>query len=808
MKFFETTWEQTIPETLPVVPTVDVVAFPHMIIPLLVVDQKIIDGVKKAVDSGNKLVVIVACKKQAHELALSIGPSDLFSVGTIANVIRIINLQDGGAKILIQGVLRAEISHLDVGDILTAEVKPLKYEDSEDKKKIENKIIFIKTLAENLTQNGNFSSDFSTLLSKMTSPDKIADFILSHLTLNVIELQKLLEARSYSQFFDYVTEYLAREAELVNLHQKVKAKARESMNNAQKEFYIREQIRALKDELGEESNDIKKFKETLEEIKQLLAPESYKEINRCISRLESMSLESTEASVIKTYLECVFDMPWNKETTDNNDIEHAKKMLDEEHYGLESVKDRILDFLSVRQLSNHKSPPILCFYGPPGTGKTSLAQSIAKALGRKHFRISVGGMRDEAEIRGHRRTYVGAIPGRIVKGIRECQTKNPLIIIDEIDKISSDFKGDPASALLEVLDYKQNHSFHDYYLGIPFDISNVFFIATANKIDNITPPLRDRMELIELPSYLLEEKEHIFNKYLLPRALQESGLHDKTILFDEDLARILISQYTCESGVRDLDRTVKKVCSRIARIYVEKKQVPLISKQNIEEILGSPRFIQTDTHRENKIGVSRGLCWTSVGGEIIHIEAVRIPGNGKLILTGQLGDVMKESAHTAHSYLKSHAQEYNIELSALNNFDIHIHVPAGGVPKDGPSAGTAITTALLSILKNVPVMHQFAMTGEIDLQGNVHAVGGIKEKVLAAKRYNITKVFLPLQNKSDVIELKNLVDGIEIIYASHLNEILPFAVESFISNNNENKADAITSTQDIIENATIEEQFA
>jgi ATP-dependent Lon protease len=807
MKFFETAWENNIPETLPVVPTVDVVAFPHMIIPLLVVDQKIIDGVKKAVESGNKLVVIVACKKQAHELTMSIGPADLFSVGTIANVIRIINLQDGGAKILIQGILRAEISDLEIGNTLHAKVKPLRYEDSEDKKKIEDKIIFIKTLAENLTQNGNFSSDFSTLLSKMSSPDKIADFILSHLTLNVTELQKLLEARSYSQFFDYVTEFLAREAEIVNLHQRVKAKARESMNNAQKEFYIREQIRALKDELGEEVEDIKGFRDTLEEIKEFLTTESHKEIERCIGRLEAMSPESAEATVMKTYLECVFDMPWNRSTSDNNDILHAKSMLDEEHYGLEVVKDRILDFLSVRQLSKNKSAPILCFYGPPGTGKTSLAQSIAKALGRKCFRVSVGGMRDEAEIRGHRRTYVGAIPGRIIKGIRDSESKNPLIVIDEIDKISSDFKGDPASALLEVLDYQQNHSFHDYYLGVPFNLSNVFFIATANKIENISSPLRDRMELIELPAYSLEEKEHIFNKYLLPRALQESGLDDKNVRFDEGIGSALISMYTCEAGVRDLDRNIKKICSRIARIYIEKKDIPFISKQSLEEFLGAPRYLPTDTHRENKIGVSRGLCWTSVGGEIIHIEAVMIPGSGKLILTGQLGDVMKESAQTAFSYLKSHAIHFKIDNIKMQSNDIHVHVPAGGIPKDGPSAGVAMMTALLSIMTSQPVSYECAMTGEIDLQGNVLPVGGIKEKVLAAKRHNIFKVIVPLQNKSDVLDLKNLTDGIEVIYAAHVNDILKYII---IAHQDEivNIAGQEVIMSDIVPEIVIEEQFA
>jgi ATP-dependent Lon protease len=773
MKLFDTVWNQNIPEILPVVPTIDVVAFPHMIIPLLIVDEKIIAGVQKAIDSGNKLILIVACKKSETLSYKSIGSEDIYSVGTIANVIRLIPLQEGGAKILIQGITRAKVSDIKIDDILTAKISVLKYQDSEENKGLlHEKILFLKSLVETLVQNNSISSDFSNILMKMTQPEKIADFIISHLTLSTNELQRLLEVNTYIQFFDIASEYLIKEAEIIKIQQKVKNKARESMNNAQKEFYIREQIKALKDEIGEDSSESDNLRQKLYTIEEYLSPESFKELFGYINKLEGMAAESAEAGVLKSYLECVFDLPWDIETEDNDDIFEAKKILDEDHFGLESIKERILDFLSVKILSKETAPTVLCFFGPPGVGKTSFAKSIAKALGRKYFRIAAGGMKDESEIRGHRRTYVGAMPGRFIKGMRQVETKNPVIIIDEIDKIGNEFRGDPSAALLEILDYQQNKEFHDHYLGIPFDLSKSFFITTANNLDTIPAPLRDRMELIELTAYSFEEKRKIASKYLVKKGLKEAGLEKKNIEISQEIIDKIILEYTYEAGVRDLERWIKKLCFRIARILVETKSIEIPTLYNLEKYLGYARYTQNDLKEGNKIGVSSGLCWTSCGGEVINIETVISRGQGKLILTGRLGEVMKESAQTALSYIKYNCSKFKLDDKIFSENDIHLHVPAGGTPKDGPSAGGAILVSILSALKRFYINNDCAMTGEIDLQGHILPVGGIKEKVLAAKRNNIKNVFIPIKNKSDVLEIKYLVEEMNIKYVSNIDEIL------------------------------------
>ncbi len=771
MKLFDTVCNHKIPDLLSVVPTIDVVAFPHMIIPLLVIDQRIIQGVHHAMNEGEKMIVLIACKKQEGQMT-SISPQDLFSVGTIASIIRTIPLHDGGIKVLIQGIARAEISNIRVDSFLTAQVKPILYDISkEDQGVIRSKTSEIKALVANISQqHGSLASDFHLILSKMTEPDKIADFILSHLTLSVIESQKLLETRTYADFFDSVSGYLVREAEMSHVQERVKNKAKESMNNAQKEFYLREQIKALKQELGEESGEFGSMREKLQALK--LPTEGHQEVERVINRLETLSPESAESAVLRAYLENVFDLPWNKETEDTNDLSHAKAVLDNEHFGLMHVKDRILDFLSVRLLSKEKHSIILCFYGPPGTGKTSLAQSIARALGREHFRVSVGGLKDEAEIRGHRRTYVGAIPGRFIKGFRQTQSKNPVIIIDEIDKIGQEVRGDPSAALLEVLDYQQNHSFYDHYLAIPFDISKAIFIATANRLDTIPHALRDRMELIELPAYTFEEKKVIAMKYFVPQALKECGVSEKGISINEIVVDAVITDYTCEAGVRDLERWIKKIGSKIARSFVETGLMAEITVDSLEELLGAKKFSRSDRKEGDKIGVSCGLSWTSYGGEIITIEAVCTPGQGKVLLTGQLGDVMKESAHAALSYIKVHAHELKINPSIFVTHDLHLHVPAGAIPKDGPSAGSSILVALLSACTQQPVLAAYAMTGEIDLQGNILPVGGIKEKILAAKRNGIQHVLLPLQNKHDLHEIKYIINEIDIIFVDHIKDVL------------------------------------
>ena len=810
MKLFEASWSNSIPGNLPIVPTIDVVAFPQMIIPLLIVDSKIIEGIQQAMENGSKLVIVVACKKNLQNSQNSILPTDLYSVGTVANIIRVINLSNGNVKILIQGITRATISNITINALLTADINPMLADTIEvNSSVINDKISFLKKLAEELAKNDALNVDFVSLLSKMTSADKIADFIISHLTLSVGESQKLLESKSYIDFFDLIGDFLAREGEISKLNQKVKSRARESMNNAQKEFYVREQIKALKEEIGEEIDEIDKFAQQLDAIKPYMSEETYKEIVRSINRLESMSSESAEGSVLKTYLECIFDLPWNIETEDNNDIENAKRILDEDHYGLNLVKERILDFLSVKMLSKDCFGTILCFHGPPGTGKTSLAHSIARAIGRKSFRVSVGGMRDEAEIRGHRRTYVGAMPGRFIKGIKQAKSKNPLIIIDEIDKIGSDFKGDPASALLELLDYQQNNMFYDYYLGVPFDLSKALFITTANNVDTIPHALKDRMELIEMPAYTLEEKQDIAARFLITRAIKHSGLEDKSFSISQNIIETIIAQYTYEAGVRELDRVINKICSRAARFFVQKKEEVVVDETNLELYLGAPKFLHNTSNRKDKIGVANGMCWTPCGGDILHIEAVLLPGKGNLILTGQLGSVMKESAQAALTYIRSHAESFEIEESLFLESDIHIHVPAGAISKDGPSAGVAIMSSMLSVIKQVPFPGYVAMTGEIDLQGNVLPVGGIKEKILAAKRNNMKIVIMPLKNKHDVVEIAHLVEDLEIYYVDTVVQVVSNLI-SIAEQNNEHLVNVQNSLdenqQTVIQ--TLEEQIA
>lgn len=772
MKLFETKINHVIPEVLPIIPTIDVVVFPHMIIPLLIVDEKIIAGINKSIDNGNKLVVIVTCKKQSDRECFSISAQDLFSVGTVAQIIKVIPTKEGSTKILVQGISRVKIMDVKIDTILSGSIEIMPYEfDEKQSTKYTEKINLMKTLMHTLSEHNQYSKELQSC--NYNTPEKIIDYIVTQLSLTVLELQKLLEASSYDLLFDLAIEFIMREIEIAKIQQKAKNKARESMNNSQKEFYVREQIRALKEELGETTEEIDNFRQKLYNVEDIFPEESFKEILQCINRLENMSLESAEAGILRTYLECIFDLPWENETKDNPNVNKAKKILDEEHYGLTYIKERILDYLSVRQLSKTALSTIICLYGPPGVGKTSLAESIAKAIGRKSFRISVGGMKDEAEIRGHRRTYVGAMPGRIIKGLRQVQVKNPLIIVDEIDKISSEFRGDPASALLEVFDYQQNHNFYDYYLGIPFNLSQVFFIATANSIESIPSALRDRMEMIELSSYSHEEKKHIAINYLIKKNLKEAGLQAKQVSVSEEIIEAIITQYTYEAGVRDLDRWLKKLFFKIARIYVETNKIPEITSQNLERFLGVPRFQEHKDTKIDKIGVSQGLCYTSCGGEVLYIEAVLVRGQGKLTLTGQLGDVMKESAHIAYTFIKAHYKQFGIEEEKISMFDLHIHVPAGAIPKDGPSAGVALFTAMYSAFKSVYIKKKFAMTGEIDLQGLVLPVGGIKEKVLAAKKAGVEIVLIPEQNRHNILEIEQYIGStVKVEYIQHIEEAI------------------------------------
>ena len=763
--------EKNIQEILPIIPTVDVVVFPHMIVPLLVLDERIIEGINQSLD-GSKRILLLAAKKKIEDYQGAIGTKDLYEVGTISSIMRMIKIPEGGVKILVQGIAKARVKSIlteeNILSVVAEEIIPSQHEDENE---ISQHIKLIKEQAEKIsTSSHSFSPDFHIILSKMYDANKIADFILSHLSLSVENAQALLEAPTQAEFLEGIYLHLNKEVEVAETQERIRNKARDSMNKAQKEFYLREQLKAIKQELGEDDA------EEIETLRNKLAlldipEEAHVEITRQLNRLEKTAPDSVEATVTRNYLETVMSLPWNHETVDNLDITHARSILDEDHFGLKEIKERILDYISVRNLKNDGYAPILCFAGPPGVGKTSLGKSIAKSLGRNYHRISLGGVKDEAEIRGHRRTYVGSMPGRFIQGLKKAGSKNPVLIIDELDKIGSDFRGDPSAAMLEVLDPQQNKTFYDNYLGIPFDLSKVIFIATANDISTISEPLRDRMEIIHLSSYTLEEKINIAKKHLVKRALEDTGLVGKGIEFSDDVLKEHVMNYTREAGVRNLERVLRKLCSKAARILVEEQRSLIFIPETLDTHLGPKKIVDFDNDLESQIGITNGLAWTPYGGEMIKVEAVLMKGKGNIILTGQLGDVMKESARAALSYIRSHAADFNIDDKKFTEHDLHIHIPAGAVPKDGPSGGITMLSSILSVLTDRAIDGSYAMTGEINLRGRVMPIGGVKEKILAAKRNHIKTVILPASNKNDLIDAHEVEDGIDIVWVEHANEV-------------------------------------
>jgi len=774
-EFFNKNIKEKIPNELPVIPTIDVVVFPHMIVPLLVLDEKIIKGINLSLEKS-KLILLLAAQKQIKSNS-AVGTSDLYKIGTVASIMRVIKLPDGGIKVLVQGICKASTTKIfSKDDYLKAQIKKIDMQAPESEDVLHEQINNIKQLTEKMVTTGQtFNPDFHMILSKMENPEKIADFILSHLNLSVEKAQKLLEINSLDIFLSHIYQELQNELTASEVKSQVENDARASMNQSQQEFYLREQLRIIKKKLGEDdAEDIDELRKKLDTL--LMPKETKSEVMRHLSRLERTAPESMEASITRTHLEWILSLPWGTETEDNLSIEHAKKILDEDHHGLKSIKDRILDFISIRNLKKDGHTPILCFVGPPGTGKTSLGKSIARSLNRKYGRISLGGVKDEAEIRGHRRTYVGAMPGRFIQALRKTESSNPVIIIDELDKIGSDFRGDPSAAMLELLDPHQNQSFHDNYLGVPFDLSKIIFIATANSLETLSTPLRDRMEIIELSGYTQEEKTSIAKKHLVSRSLKETGLEERNISFSDEILDHIASSYTRESGVRNYERCIRKVCSKIARSFVETGKPVELSIDLIDKYLGPKKFSDDEAVKNNMVGITNGLAWTIYGGAMIKIEAILIPGKGKLILTGQLGSVMQESAQAAMSYARAHAKEFNIDGSVFEKNDLHIHVPAGAIPKDGPSAGITILTSILSALTNRLINSNYAMTGELNLCGEVMPIGGVKEKILAAKRNNIKNILLPYKNKSDIVGIEEITNGIEVFWAEHANQVLERAL--------------------------------
>jgi len=769
-----------LPETLPVIPVRDIVVFPYMVIPLFISREKSVRALEQAL-SGDRLVFLVAQKNLSEE-----DPTikDLYSIGTVALVMRMLKLPDGKIKILVQGLSKASFKDvLQSKPFLQAKVENIKDPFiTEITLEIEALMRNIREQLERIISYGKLlSPDLMFILESVDDPGRLADLVASNLDLTVEKAQEILEILDPVQRLKALSELLGKEVQVLTMQAKIQSQAREEMSKTQREYFLREQMRAIRSELGEVDERSEEMKRLRKKIKQAKMPkEVQREAYRELDRFEQMNPDAADASISRTYLDWLVAMPWSKSSVDNLDIRKAKKVLDDDHYNLEKVKERILEYLSVNKLKKKMKGPILCFIGPPGVGKTSLGKSIARALGRKFVRISLGGIHDEAEIRGHRRTYVGALPGRIIQSIRQAGTNNPVFMMDEVDKIGIDFRGDPSSALLEVLDPEQNNAFSDHYLNVPFDLSKVMFITTGNQTDPIPSALRDRMEVINIPGYTDVEKLKIARSYLLPRQMEENGITPKMFEISDPAILQIISQYTQEAGLRNLERELASLCRKVAKKVAEgKKEMTHVSAKNLHVFLGPPPFLPDEEREKNEMGVATGLAWTESGGDILHVEASATQGKGSLVLTGHLGEVMKESAQAALTYARSKGRAYRLRLSDFNEKDIHIHVPAGAIPKDGPSAGITIAVALLSALSGIPVKKDVAMTGEITLRGRVLPIGGLKEKALAALRNHITNVILPAQNKKDLNDLPlYLRKKLNFFPVKHMDEVLQIALSN------------------------------
>ena len=767
-----------VPDTIPLLPVRDVVVYPFMILPLFVGREKSVRAVDESL-SRDRLILLVAQRDAEKE---DPGVDEIHSVGTVAMIMRMLKMPDGRVKVLVQGLTRARVLGIERRDpYFEARIAEIhEAEGVTSAIEVEALIRSVKELvSKSVTLGKQIAPDVVVIVSNLDHPGRLADLVASHLDLKIEQAQEVLDLFDPIQRLKKIGELLSKEIELLEIQQRIQSQAREGMDKTHREYYLREQMKAIQKELGETDDRGQELQELEQKIKKAKMPaEVESEAKAQLGRLSRMHPDAAEASVIRTYLDWLIELPWSRQTKDKLSIKQASKILDEDHYNLEKVKERILEYLAVRKLKKKMKGPILCFVGPPGVGKTSLGRSIARAMGRKFIRISLGGVRDEAEIRGHRRTYIGALPGRIVQGIKQAGSNNPVFMIDEVDKVGTDFRGDPSSALLEVLDPEQNFSFSDHYLGVPFDLSNVMFICTANLADPIISALRDRLEIIDISGYTEEEKLHIAKRYLIPRQYQEHGIDGKRLLITDEAILKIIDEYTREAGLRNLEREIARVCRKVAREVAEGKRGQTRATATVlQRYLGAPKFLPDPEQETDEVGVATGLAWTQAGGDIIYIECSILRGKGNLSLTGHLGEVMKESAQAALSYARSRAADLGIKDDVFTKCDIHIHVPAGAIPKDGPSAGITMATALLSALTKVPVRWDVAMTGEITLRGKVLPVGGIKEKVLAARRMGIHTVLIPARNDKDVKELPaNVKRGMEFILVDHMDRVLEGAL--------------------------------
>ncbi len=767
-------------ESMPLLPIRDIVVYPFMILPLFVGRDASIQAVESSLSNFDRLILLSSQKDITDE---SPHPDEIYRVGTVAMIMRMRKLPDGRLKILVQGLSKAKITNFEQEAPffkvkLEKIIEPISQHDE-----VETNALMrtIKEQLEKVISLGKvLSSDILMVLEDIHEPGRLADLISSNLNLHVSEAQMILETFDPIERLHKINDIIARELEIISMQNKIKGGNKNSSDIDQKEYFLREQIKAIKNELGDESSDPEdEFKELKNKIVAAkMTEEAEKESLKQLSRLEKMHPDSSESAIIRNYLEWMVDLPWSKESVEQIDLDQSLATLNEDHFDLEKVKERILEYLAVKMLKGKEMKgPILCFAGPPGVGKTSLGKSIAKAVGREFVRISLGGVKDEAEIRGHRRTYVGSMPGRMIQALKQVQSNNPLVLLDEVDKMGGDFRGDPASALLEVLDPEQNSFFRDHYINTPFDLSNIMFIATANNLESIPGPLKDRMEIINLSGYTHEEKLAISKKYLIPKQMKENGISNDHVDFSDDSLSVVIKNFTLEAGLRNLERKIGALCRKVA-MKIAKGEInkTSITPVLVEKYLGPPQFTEEDAQIYDEVGVATGLAWTSFGGSVLYIESTMMSGTG-LTLTGQLGDVMQESAKTAMGYIRSKAEDFGIDHAIFKEYELHVHLPAGATPKDGPSAGITLATSLVSLLTNMPIDKSVAMTGEITLTGKVLPIGGLKEKALAAMRMDIKKIIIPWKNKKDLVDIpEEYRKNLEFLPVKNFYEVLEIAI--------------------------------
>lgn len=764
---------------LPLLPLRGLTVFPFMTLYFDVGREKSIKALEEAM-INDQLIFLAAQKDASTDVP---GTDDIYSIGTISKVKQLLKLQGDTIRVLVEGINRAEIKDIIQKEpFFIAEVEEREEEENYDSNEVEAlKRRLVSIFEEYVKLSGKISPDTALTVAEIENISQISDIIANNIPLKVEQKQQILSEFHPLRRIEKLLQILYQETEILEIEKDINTKVRKQIDKVQKEYYLREQMKAIQNELGDRDGIAGEIEEYRSKIPEAGLPEEVeKKVNKELDRLAKMPQGSAEGSVIRTYLDWIFDLPWNKSTEENIDLNYAEEILEQDHYGLMKVKERIVEFLAVQKLKNNMKGPILCLVGPPGVGKTSIAKSIAKALNRKYVRISLGGVKDESEIRGHRRTYVGSMPGRIIAALKQAGSNNPLILLDEIDKMSSDFRGDPASAMLEVLDSEQNFSFRDHYMEVPFNLSNALFLTTANTLETIPRPLMDRMEIISLSSYTEEEKANIAMKYLLPKQMELHGLTSKNLKINEETIRDIINYYTREAGVRNLEREIGAVCRKVAKTIVsENKKSVTVSRNNLEKYLGVKRFRYDVANEKDEIGIATGLAWTPVGGDTLSIEVNLMQGNGKLELTGHLGDVMKESAKAAMSYIRSKCKELKIDENFYEKYDIHIHVPEGATPKDGPSAGITLATAMVSALSGIPVNRKVAMTGEITLRGRVLPIGGLKEKVLAAHRAGIEIIILPYDNKKDIEEIpENVRQTLQFVPAENMKTVLKTALKN------------------------------